>query len=225
MQRMIARTVLGAMAAAMLASTAPSFAQPGGSGSSPGEHQGRRGTGQGGGGPGARPPGMTMPAPERPDAGGAGGGRPPVIKPTPHPGAGPGTKPPGSGIRPPSRPDHGMKPPSRPGPGVMPSPGHGVRPPVRPGAGNRPAPPGYRPGFWNGRSYHYPPGFSYRRYGTGAYLPRAFWSQQFWWILDWQQWGLPTYRPDKRWVRVGTDAVLVNTRTGRIIAVRYDVFW
>lgn len=149
------------------------------------------------------------PSPVRPSPGG-----PQVQPPRPAPGN--------------SRPQVQPPRPGNGGPQVRPPrPGNGgpqIQPP-RPGGGYRPAPPGYRPGYWNDRRYYYPSGYRYRPYAVGAYLPRAFWGSRYWWVNDWQTWGLSSYRPGYRWVRVGADALLVSTSNGRIIAVRRGVFW
>ena len=110
-----------------------------------------------------------------------------------------------------------MRPPSRP-------PGNGMRPPPpRPGG----------PQFsWRGRNFNrfrgpaffWPPGFSYRRWATGALLPSIFWSQQYW-FDDWRFLGIGAPPPGRRWVRYGPDLLLVNMRTRRIEDVIYNVFF
>jgi hypothetical protein len=155
------------------------------------------------GGPGAhrpdRPVTLPAPVPNRPNPGGPN-----------HPGPGPGG-------------------PNRPGPG--PNPGPGFRPPPpRPGPGMRPP---SRPQFsWRGRyfnpirgsAFRYPPGYSYRRWSVGALLPSLFLSS-FYYYTDWRTLGIDPPPPGRRWVRYGSDLLLVNQRTRRVEDVIYNVFY
>ncbi len=86
-------------------------------------------------------------------------------------------------------------------------------------------PRGHTPGYWNGRPYYEPRGYTYRRWVTGQVLPRAYWTMPYWFVNDWRAWRLPSYRSGYRWIRVGPDALLINLRTGRIVRVVYRVFW
>jgi hypothetical protein len=120
----------------------------------------------------------------------------------------------------PGRPDRpggpGMRPP-------MPGPGPGMRPPPRPN----------RPQFsWRGRYFNpvrgslfrYPPGYSYRRWSIGAFLPSLFLASTYYYD-DWRTLGFGPPPPGRRWVRYGSDLLLVNTRTRRVEDVITGVFY
>jgi Ni/Co efflux regulator RcnB len=131
--------------------------------------------------------------------------------------------------------------PNRPGPGKpdrpvtlpKPVPGRpGVRPPPRP---NPPAfrPPSRPPQFsWRGRSFnryrgpafHYPRGYSYRRWSTGALLPSLFLSTSYF-FDNWRTLGIGAPPPGRRWVRYGPDLLLVNVRTRRVEDTIYGAFY
>lgn len=150
---------------------------------------------------------------------------------------------PGQGNRPPdNRPSHGG-PPGKPGgpsmgkpdrPVTLPAPvpsRPGTRPPPRPpGPGMRPPD---RPS-WNwhggahrpiaGPAFRYPHGYSYRRWSVGAFLPSLFLSSLYYYD-DWRTLGIDRPPPGRRWVRYGSDLLLVNTRTRRVEDVIYGVFY
>jgi hypothetical protein len=149
-------------------------------------------------------------------------GRPPDHRPG-GPGGGPGgpvtlpAKPPGMGG--PNRPGPGDRPgrPDRPNPG-----GPGMRPP-----------PSRPPQFsWRGRSFsqmrgpmfRYPPGFAYRRWSIGAFLPSIFLGTSYYYD-DWRGLGIDPPPRGRRWVRYGSDLLLVNRRTRRIEDTIYGVFY
>ena len=155
-------------------------------------------------------PGNGRPDNGRPDNGRPGDNRPgrpdrPVTLPAPVPNPGRPDRPGGPGIRPP-----------------MPGPGPGMRPP-RPG----------RPQFsWRGRYFNpvrgplfrYPPGYNYRRWSIGAFLPSLFLGTSYYYE-DWRDLGIDRPPPGRRWVRYGPDLLLVNLRTRRVEDVIYDVFY
>jgi Ni/Co efflux regulator RcnB len=125
----------------------------------------------------------------------------------------------------PSRPNHGrptIQPvpnrPSRPNPG---------RPTIQP-VPNRPVyQPGRRPPSYHrirGPIFHYPRGYSYRRWGIGTILPQIFLSNYYYWS-DWRALGLLPPPPGYVWVRYGPDLLLVNRFTGRIADVIYGAFY
>lgn len=158
-------------------------------------------------------PGDNRPGrPDRPNPGGPNRPGGPSTKPGPLPGPNrPGiTKPvplPG-----PNRPGPGMRPPPRP---------PIVRPPPRP------------PQFsWRGRYYaqrpgplfRYPPGYAYRRWAIGAFLPTLFLGSTYFYD-DWRGLNIDRPPPGRRWVRYGPDLLLVNTRTRRVEDVIYGVFY
>lgn len=96
-----------------------------------------------------------------------------------------------------------------------------MRPPPRP------------PQFsWHGRWYaqrpgpvfRYPPGYAYRRWAIGAFLPGLFLGSAYFYD-DWRGLGIDRPPPGRRWVRYGPDLVLVNVRTRRIEDVIYGVFY
>jgi Ni/Co efflux regulator RcnB len=102
-----------------------------------------------------------------------------------------------------------------------PRPGPGIRPPQRP------------PQFsWRGRSFsqfrgpafRYPPGFAYRRWAIGAFLPSIFLGTSYYYD-DWRGLGIDRPPPGRRWVRYGSDLLLVNQRTRRVEDVIYGVFY
>ena len=73
-------------------------------------------------------------------------------------------------------------------------------------------------------TYHKPRGYYYRRWHYGERLPVAFYSRDYW-LLDFIAFGLFAPPPGYVWVRYGDDALLIDTYTGEIIQVRYDVFY
>jgi Ni/Co efflux regulator RcnB len=72
--------------------------------------------------------------------------------------------------------------------------------------------------------YHAPRGYYYRRWHYGERLPIAFYARDYW-LLDYIAFGLFAPPPGCVWVRYGDDALLIDTETGEIIQVRYDVFY
>ena len=110
----------------------------------------------------------------------------------------------------------------------------GIRPPPpRPGPGLRPPPRPSRPQFsWRGRYYNpirgslfrYPPGYAYRRWSIGAFLPGLFLTAPYYYD-DWRMLGIDRPPPGRCWVRYGPDLVLVNLRNRRVEDVIYNVFY
>jgi len=74
-------------------------------------------------------------------------------------------------------------------------------------------------------SYRFPSGYYYRRFHYGQRLPVIFWRDRDYWLLDYIAFGLFAPPPGYVWVRYGPDALLIDTYTGEIIQVRYDVFY
>jgi len=70
----------------------------------------------------------------------------------------------------------------------------------------------------------YPPGWGYRRWEVGAFLPPFFLVRDYWYP-DWELIGLPPPPPDYQWVRYGSDLLLVDLTSGEVIDVVYEVFY
>jgi Ni/Co efflux regulator RcnB len=95
----------------------------------------------------------------------------------------------------------------------------------RPGTVDRGA---YQHNFQASRSYrigpyHRPHGWVARRWTFGQILPRAYWTGQYR-IADYWLFALEIPPSGFEWVRVGDDALLVNTADGQILQVEYGVF-
>ena len=84
---------------------------------------------------------------------------------------------------------------------------------------------------FRGRSYfavraprfQYPRGWSYRRWTVGTLLPLLFLAEPYY--VDYEWLGLPPPPLGSRWVRYGSDALLVNQYTGRVEDAVYGVFY
>jgi Ni/Co efflux regulator RcnB len=72
--------------------------------------------------------------------------------------------------------------------------------------------------------YHAPRGYSYRRWHHGERLPRAYFARNYW-LTNFVIYGLFAPPPGLMWVRYGPDALLIDTYTGEIVQVRYNVFY
>lgn len=59
--------------------------------------------------------------------------------------------------------------------------------------------------------------------GFGQFLPRAYWASQYI-LADYWLFALEVPPAGYEWVRVGTDAFLVNIATGEILQAEYGVF-
>lgn len=71
--------------------------------------------------------------------------------------------------------------------------------------------------------YRYPPGWYVRTWVFGDFLPHGWYSQNYY--LDWWRYGLPMPPIGAEWVRAGDDALLVDTWSGEVLSVYYDLFW
>jgi Ni/Co efflux regulator RcnB len=72
-------------------------------------------------------------------------------------------------------------------------------------------------------SYHRPHGWYSHHWVFGDILPALFWTQQYW-ISDYYDYGLADPPDGYVWVRDGDDALLVDSDSGEILQVEYDVF-
>lgn len=77
---------------------------------------------------------------------------------------------------------------------------------------------------FRGGVYHRPPGFSYRRWSFGDFLPSLYWGSSYW-INDFGYYDLMPPPAGTVWVRYGDDAVLIDRFTGEVIQVEYSVFY
>ncbi|MGZ8363889.1 MAG: RcnB family protein, partial [Caulobacteraceae bacterium] len=117
----------------------------------------------------------------------------------------------------------------RDGPRRGDGPGHGGNR-NGPGGGDRWGHVGVRGKFvvaphrFHGGVYRGPGNWRYRRLTYGWRLPPVYWGRNYW--ID-SYWEYDLFQPEYwgRWVRYGNDAVLIDTRTGTVIDVRYDVFY
>lgn len=80
------------------------------------------------------------------------------------------------------------------------------------------APQRYRAYAWRA-----PRGYAYSRFSYGMILPSAFWATDYV-LRDYWNYGLPQPPPGLRWIRVGSDALLVD-RSGYVVEAAYDLFW
>jgi len=72
--------------------------------------------------------------------------------------------------------------------------------------------------------YRRPAGWYEHRWVYGEFLPAAFWARDYW-IVDFEDYDLPPPPYGAIWVRVGTDALLIDEDSGEVITVAYDVFY
>jgi Ni/Co efflux regulator RcnB len=71
--------------------------------------------------------------------------------------------------------------------------------------------------------YHRPVGWAAHRWAFGQILPRAYFGASYL-IADYWLFALEVPPAGYEWVRDDTDALLVNTDSGEILQVEYDVF-
>jgi hypothetical protein len=73
--------------------------------------------------------------------------------------------------------------------------------------------------------YYRPPiGFYAYNWGFGDYLPHDWYGPDYL-IYDWSSYGLPYPPPGYDWVRVGADALLIDSYTGQVVQVVRFLFW
>jgi hypothetical protein len=86
-------------------------------------------------------------------------------------------------------------------------------------------PPVYRSHQRYRYGYYSPPvGFYAHSWGFGEILPRAWYGSDYL-LNDWWSYGLPYPPLGYDWVRVGDDALLIDSYTGRVVQVVQDIFW
>jgi Ni/Co efflux regulator RcnB len=73
-------------------------------------------------------------------------------------------------------------------------------------------------------AYVGPRGWSYRPVTIGHRFAPTFYGRNYW-VNNWATYRLPAPGRWQRWIRYGNDVVLVNTRTGRVVAVYNNFFW
>jgi len=73
-------------------------------------------------------------------------------------------------------------------------------------------------------SYRPPRGYYLRRWSWGETLPVLFWARQYW-LLNYAVYALPPPPFGAVWVRVDSDALLIDQYNGMIISVAYGVFY
>lgn len=108
------------------------------------------------------------------------------------------------------------------GPGAGPGRFRGPEPGFRPGAFLHDH--GWRGGRYRMPGFRYPPGFGYRRWGFGSYLPAVFLAPGFY-IGSYWLYGLPAPPPGYHWIRNGPDALLVRYGDGYILDAAYGIFY
>jgi len=77
----------------------------------------------------------------------------------------------------------------------------------------------WRGGVWSG-----PPGYYYRHWGYGDRLPYGWFAAQ-WFINDYYYYDLAVPPYGYEWVRVGPDALLVDTDDGTVVESVYGIFY
>jgi Ni/Co efflux regulator RcnB len=73
-------------------------------------------------------------------------------------------------------------------------------------------------------AYRRPTGWYDHRWSFGEFLPRTYWVRNYW-LDDFAAYGLPPPPYGAVWVRVGSDALLVDEDSGEVITVEYSVFY
>lgn len=73
---------------------------------------------------------------------------------------------------------------------------------------------------------YYPPyrGYSYSRFGIGAFLTSGLYAQNYW-LRDPWSYRLPAAPYGTQWVRYYDDVLLVDVYSGEVIDVIHDFFW
>ena len=74
------------------------------------------------------------------------------------------------------------------------------------------------------RAWIAPRGFVFRHFRLGERIPSILLAANYF-LMDYSLYGLPPPPYGYVWVRVGSDAVLVNRYTGDVVQVAYDIFY
>ncbi len=69
-----------------------------------------------------------------------------------------------------------------------------------------------------------PPGQAKKIYGRGEYLPRDYYGNDNYYLGNYNTYGLRPPPPGYRWVRVGNEVYLAQTKSGLIAEVISDLF-
>lgn len=80
------------------------------------------------------------------------------------------------------------------------------------------------PRRFRGPDYRRPQGWYDHRWTFGEFLPRTYWVRDYW-LDDFYDYGLPPPPYGAVWVRVGSDALLIDQDSGEVITVEYSVFY
>lgn len=78
--------------------------------------------------------------------------------------------------------------------------------------------------LYHRRAYVGPRGWRHQRVTVGYRFAPAYYAPNYW-VNDWATYRLPRPGRHEHWVRYGNDVMLVNTRTGRVVAVYDGFFW
>lgn len=86
----------------------------------------------------------------------------------------------------------------------------------------------YRHNFQAARSfrigpYHPQAGWTPHRWTFGQFLPRPYWASEYI-IADYWLFALEVPPVGCEWIRYGSDALLIDVRSGEIVQVEYGVF-
>jgi Ni/Co efflux regulator RcnB len=73
-------------------------------------------------------------------------------------------------------------------------------------------------------AYRQPSGWYAHRWTFGQILPAQFWVRDYW-LNDYYDFGLMQPPPGTVWVRYGQDALLIDEYSGEVIQVEYGVFY
>lgn len=83
---------------------------------------------------------------------------------------------------------------------------------------------GWRGGRFHAPFFRYPPGWGYRYWAFGSYLPGVFLGSSFT-IGQYWVYGLPAPPPGYHWIRMGPDALLVRFGDGYVLDAAYGIFY